>query len=71
MENQRQDDKCHLKARERGQRTFTLVEQDLTAPRTIAYWILENIETCPRQKLHLAIDDACDMRAAKFRKLAD
>lgn len=34
------DTRTILRAIERGQRTFTLVEQDKCAPDTIGYWIL-------------------------------
>jgi len=65
------DSKCFNKARRRGQRTFTLVEQDRSSPRTIAFWILENIETCPAQKLFDALEDAVIMRNYPNRKAAD
>lgn len=65
------DNKCFEKATQRGQRTFTLVEQDRSSPRTIAFWILENIETCPDGKLFDALADALAMRRASHRKNAD
>jgi len=65
------DEKCFNKARMRGQRTFTLVAQDRSSPRTIAFWILENIETCPAQKLLDALEDAILMRDFPNRKAAD
>jgi hypothetical protein len=37
------DTQCHAHAKQRGQETFTLVEQDITSVRTIAHWIYENI----------------------------
>jgi hypothetical protein len=65
------DSKCHQKAIERNQQTFTLVEQDRSSPRTICFWILENIETAPREKLVDALLDAITMREAPLRKNAD
>jgi hypothetical protein len=70
--NQTDDDvQCFTKARDRGQHTFTLVAQDRTSPRTIAFWILENIETAPPQKLFDALEDALTMRKWPERKAAD
>jgi hypothetical protein len=37
------EDECNRKARERNDHTFTLVGQDLSSPRTICFWIMENI----------------------------
>lgn len=65
------DSRCHAKAKQRGQSTFTLVAQDKSSPRTIAFWILENIETCPPEKLRLALEDALRMREWPSRKNAD
>jgi hypothetical protein len=65
------DNRCFAKAKQRGQRTFTVIEQDKTAPSTIAWWILQNIETAPAEKLHEALQDAIDMRAYPNRKAAD
>jgi hypothetical protein len=65
------DNECYTKAIARKQHTFTLVAQDRSSPRTIAFWILENIETCPPEKLHAAIDDAIVMREFSRRKNAD
>jgi hypothetical protein len=67
----RQDLKVQEKAKQREQQTFTLVEQDRSAPSTIAYWILQNIETAPAAKLYDALESAILMRAAKGRKDAD
>lgn len=62
---------CRQKAQARGDLTFTLVGQDLSSPRTIAFWILENIESCPAEKLKEALDKAIRMRALQNRKAAD
>jgi hypothetical protein len=71
-QNKKKDDQqCFDKARMRGQSTFTLVAQDKSSPRTIAFWILENIETCPAQKLFDALEDAILMRQWPKRKAAD
>jgi len=65
------DEMCARKAAERGQDTFTLVEQDRSTPKTICFWIMENIETCPPQKLVAALNDAIRMRSFPKRKDAD
>jgi hypothetical protein len=65
------DKTCFKKAVERKQETFTVVSQDMSAPRVICEWIKENIETCPADKLRAALDRAIAMRAWKFRKHAD
>jgi hypothetical protein len=65
------DLKIAEKARSRGQATFTLVEQDITSPKTICFWILENIETAPEDKLVDALQGALLMRKAQNRKHAD
>jgi len=71
VSHMRRDYKCAERAKERDQQTFTLVEQDRSSPRTIAFWILENIETCPAAKLHDALEAAVLMRSACNRKDAD
>lgn len=65
------DTNCHAKAKQRGQKTFTLVEQDASAVKTIAHWIYLNIETAPAAKLHQAIDDCVVMRDFPNKKNAD
>ena len=65
------DTECLAKAIKRGQRTFTVVEQDQTAVKTIAYWIFLNIETCPAAKLRKALDDCIAMREFAGKKAAD
>jgi hypothetical protein len=65
------DTRVHAKAKQRGQSTFTLVAQDYTAPATIAFWILQNIETAPPAKLREALEDALNMRDFPKRKRAD
>ncbi len=65
------DAKCFVKAKQRGQRTFTLVEQDATAVTTIAFWIGQNILTAPPDKLRDALEDAIAMRNFPNRKMAD
>ena len=71
LSEQDADTKCHAKAKQRGQATFTLVAQDKSAPSTIAYWILANIETAPEAKLREALEDALNMRQYPNRKSAD
>jgi acyl-ACP thioesterase len=65
------DSKCYSTARKRGQKTFSLIEQDVTAVRTIAFWIYLNIETCSPEKLRDALEDCIAWREYKNRKLAD
>ncbi len=65
------DTKVYAKARNRGQETFTLVGQDRTSPRTILFWIGENFETAPPEKLRDAFERALRMREFPERKWAD
>lgn len=65
------DCSCFAKAVARQDHTFTLVGQDVSSPRVIAFWILENIETCPAEKLRCALEDAITMRNTRKRKHAD
>ena len=71
LSEQDADTNCHAKAKARGQQTFTLVEQDLSAVKTIAHWIYLNIETCPPEKLRAALEDCIKMRNFTYRKFAD
>lgn len=65
------DNTCFQKAQERGQQTFTLVAQDKSAPRTILFWIMENFEDTPVEKLRDAFEDALAMREYPKRKHPD
>jgi hypothetical protein len=65
------DNRCFANAKKRNQRTFTLVEQDRTSVRTIAFWILENIERAPDEKLRQALEDCLAMRKFPHKKQAD
>lgn len=65
------DTTCHARAKQRGQRTFTLVEQDASTVETIAYWILKNINTAPPKKLRDALEDCIAMRDFPAKKAAD
>lgn len=67
----KQDTATADRARGRGQMTFTLVEQDRAAARTIAFWILENIETAPASKLFDALESALVAREFPAKKNAD
>ncbi len=69
-ENDR-DTNIHARAKQRGQRTFTLVEQDASAVETIAEWIKLNIRTAPGPKLHDALETCIEMRAFPGQKNAD
>lgn len=62
---------CLAKAQARGQKTFTIVEQDITAPQAIAHWIELNIMHAPAAKLHEALDKAIACREFPSRKWAD
>lgn len=62
------DSECYAKARERGQQTFTLVEQDVTAPKCILEWIRLNWDTAPISKLRDAFEDALCMKASTIEK---
>lgn len=66
------DTQCHARAKARGQRTFTLVEQDQTAPAVIRYWVELNKTTAPAAKLQEALDSANIMeQSAVVKKAAD
>jgi hypothetical protein len=65
------DTACHALAKQRGQRTFTLVEQDASTVKTIAHWIYLNIETAPPEKLKEALDACINMRDFPNKKNAD
>lgn len=62
------DKDCYDKAVARGQQTFTVVEQDITAPMVILRWIELNWETAPISKLRDAFEDALCMKASKIAK---
>lgn len=65
------DTQCHAKAKARGQRTFTVVEQDISAVKTIAHWIYLNIETSPAEKLRDALESCFKMREFQNKKNPD
>lgn len=66
------DTQCHAKAKSRGQLTFTLVEQDQSAPEVICEWVKRNIYTCPLPKLLEAVETAYNMaRSTVIKKAAD
>ena len=66
-----QDSSCYQRAQARGHLTFTLTGADLSSPKTICFWIMENIETAPFEKLIDALQHALIMRATLHRKHAD
>lgn len=66
-----QDTAIHARAKKRGQETFTVVEQDITAVQTIAYWIMLNIEQAPEAKLRDALEKCLRMRNWKNKKVPD
>jgi hypothetical protein len=63
------DTAIHARAKQRGQETFTLVEQDITAVKTIAHWIYENIEQASEAKLREALEKCLRMRKFPDRKV--
>lgn len=65
------EEHCLEKARQRGDVAFTLVGQDLTSPAVLCEWIKLNIETAPPAKLRNALERALVMREIKIRKHAD
>ena len=66
------DAQCFKRAQNRKQGTFTLVEQDATAPGTILDWINRNFATAPPQKLRDAFDTALQWRdSALTKKMPD
>jgi hypothetical protein len=66
--NRKRDNQCYTRAFERDQMTFTLVEQDVTSPRTILFWIMENFTTCPVPKLRDAFETALGMQHSTVHK---
>lgn len=66
-----QDTAIHARAKNRGQETFTLVEQDITAVQIIAYWIMLNINQAPEAKLRDALEKCLRMRNWKNKKVPD
>jgi hypothetical protein len=62
------DAECFEKARKRGEQTFTVVEHDVTAPRTILFWIMENFANVPPEKLRDAFEDALARQHSKVTK---
>lgn len=65
------DARVFVRAKQRNQTTFTLVAQDETSPKSIMFWIMENIETAPDEKLRDAFERAIAMRKHPARKRAD
>lgn len=65
------DHSCYAKGKAKGEQLFTLRSQDQTAPRVIAFWIMENIETAPEAKLRHALEDALRSRRWPTRKMPD
>lgn len=65
------DDSCFKKAKANGEQRFTLRAQDVTTPKTICFWIMENIETSGEEKLRHALEDALRARKWPHRKIAD
>ena len=68
----RMENECHRKAVERGQQTFTVVEQDITAPLTILKWIELQIvmqgNKAPAGKLRDAFEDVLSMLYSDIEK---
>lgn len=71
MELQMGEKSCYEKATLKGEPVFTLRGQDQSSPKTVAFWIQENIETAPAEKLRGALEIALKMRITLVRKAAD
>lgn len=69
--NETPDAAVFKRAQERGQRTWTLVEQDQTAVPTMAHWIYLNILTAPPNKLRQVLEECLRMREFPNKKAAD
>lgn len=67
-EQMQHDNTCYKKAVKRGERTFTLVEQDRSTPKTILFWISENFNTAPDDKLYDAFEDAMAIKNSVIKK---
>lgn len=65
------DNVCMQKAKARRQMTFTVVEQDRTAPETVCEWIKLNCRTAPPAKLYEALEFVLAAREFKDAKSAD
>ena len=62
---------CFEKGKAKGEQLFTLRAQDSTTPTVIAFWIMQNIENAPADKLRHALEDAIRARRWPMRKRAD
>lgn len=68
----KRDAECFRKAEQRGELTFTVVERDPTAAKTILFWIMENLDSAPAEKLRDAFEGALAMRFSQIpKKVAD
>lgn len=63
-------DKCLQKAAD-DEPIFVLLGRDVSSPKTICYWILDNIETLKPEKAHEALEHALNMRKYPNRKFPD
>lgn len=70
QKHRQRDFKCHEKALQAGELTFTLREQDMTSPFIILEWIKLNFKTCPNEKLIEAFENALAMKDSKIQKKA-
>lgn len=66
--NETKDAACFIRAQQRGQGTFTLVEQDRTAPAVVLDWIARNFATAPANKLRDAFETALRWRDSNVAK---
>lgn len=64
----KRDAECFRKAEARQELTFTVVEHDPTGPRTILFWIMENFDTAPAEKLRDAFEGALGMQFSQIPK---
>ena len=64
----KRDAECFRKAFDKDELTFTVVEHDPTSPKTILFWIMENFETAPAEKLRDAFEGALAMQFSTIPK---
>jgi len=57
--------------RQGDEEVFPLLGHDFSSPSVVAFWILQNIDTAPAEKLREALACALKMRQTPGRKVAD
>lgn len=69
MATKNQGVQCYIKALP-NEELFVLRAQDATSPKVVLFWISENFETCPDDKLREAFECALKMKQNPNRKTA-